>query len=326
MTSGTSSALADLRARLGPDARAGEPLLRHTSYRIGGPADVFLAARSVEALTTAISAAAERGIPWRIIGSASNLLVSDDGVEGLVVKPMIRGMRLAPAPDGVEVLIHAEAACMLAAVARKAVLHGLAGLEWAASVPGTVGAAVVNNSGAFGSSVSACLVSAHLFLPGEGIRLVTPLDLGYEYRGSHLKQGPWRGVVVEACLRTWRSDAAPLRERLHQVEQLRRTTQPLGPSVGSVFRNPPDHYAGALIEAAGLKGKQLGGAQISTLHANFILNVARATARDVYRLIREVQETVWQRDHVWLMPEIELVGRWADSDRRQFVEPPTPSD
>lgn len=309
--------------QLGPRARRGEPLWRHTSYRIGGPADFFLIAGANADLREAVSTAVEAGIPWRMIGSASNLLVADEGVEGLVVKPMTREIWFSPGigPDGM--LVHAEAGCLLAAVAQKATLAGLGGLEWAVSVPGTVGASVVNNSGAFGSSVAECLDHTTLFFPLEGgERTVPVVDLGYDYRTSRLKRREWIAAVVQATFRTRKGDAETLRARLADVEEKRRLTQPFGPSVGSVFRNPEGNYAGALIEQSNLKGVRVGDVEISPVHANFMLNLGHATARDVLGLIELAQRTVWHRQHVWLQTELEFIGRWSQADLDRIAGPP----
>lgn len=284
---------------------------------------MFLTVRSSHDLCAAVAAATETGVSWRVIGAASNLLVADEGVDGLVIKPMTRGLRVVPSAAGGGVLIHADAGCVLATVAKKAAFAGLGGLEWAVSVPGTVGASVVNNSGAFGSSVSECLVEAMLFFPGHGERLVSVNDLQYAYRTSRLKKGEWSAVVLEATFRTRRANPAQLRVSLEELEEKRRVTQPFGPSVGSVFRNPEGSYAGVLIEQAGLKGTRLGDAQISPVHANFILNVGRASAHDVLELIRQAQRNVWEHNQVWLTPEIEFVGRWPSEQLATLQGPGT---
>lgn len=312
-------ALAD---RLAGQARLDEPLWRHTSYRIGGPADAFVLAATPRVMMDAVAAAAQLRLPWRVIGAASNLLIADEGVEGLVVRAMSRGVRFRPQTTG-EAWIEADAGCLLAALAKRAAKAGLAGLEWASTVPGTVGAAVVNNSGAFGSFTAEHLLSASLYFPGEGVRAANAAELGYDYRTSRLKSGEWRALVLTATFRAEQDDATALTKRLDELEALRRATQPLGPSVGSVFRNPPGYFAGALIEATGLKGQRSGDAEISPVHANFILNRGSARARDVLALIRQAQRTVWEQHTVWLTPEIEFVGRWAADEIASLLAPPS---
>ena len=316
---------AALRERLGSRVKLFEPLLRHTSYRIGGPADVFVSVRTTRELEDCVEAAFQARLPWHVIGTASNLLVADAGIEGIVIKMMARGVRFRNGTTPEEMLVVAEAGCVLGALARKAASSGFAGLEWAGTVPGTVGAAIVNNSGAFGSCTADCLVDARLYFPGSGAQTVSPADLDYGYRTSRLKAGGWRAAVVEATLRTKVGDAARLMATLSDMESRRRATQPLGSSVGSIFRNPPDGFAGDLIEQAGLKGRRAGGAEISTLHANFILNRGGASARDVLDLARTTQQVVWERSGIWLVPEIQTLGRWAADDLSSLEAPPTSS-
>lgn len=307
------SALDQLAKRLGSGARSGEPLRRHASYRIGGPADLFFASRSARELVEAVEAADEMGISWRAMGSGSNLLVADEGVEGLVVKASGGSFRYVPYSAEGSVLVHVDAGCMLAAVARRTALEGLQGLEWASNVPGTAGASVVNNSGAFGSCVAEHLVQASLHFPRLGSQALGVTELDFGYRTSRLKQ---RGsaIVLEAIFRTRPGNPAQLRARLAEIRQARAATQPSGFSVGSVFRNPDGAFSGQLIEEAGLKGYRAGDAEVSQVHANFVLNRGAATARDVLAVIVHMRETVGERFGIWLEPEIELVGRWPPED------------
>lgn len=309
------SALEELQRRL-PAARPNEPLARHTSLRVGGPADLFLAARTSEQAVHAVDEAWTLGVPWRVIGAASNTVVADEGIAGLVVKTTTGGFVLPPPSKGGEVLLEVQAGAMLAAVGKQTALAGFEGLEWSVNVPGRVGASVVNNSGAFGSCASEHLAHASLYVPGQGRLVLSPADLGMAYRTSRLKRGDLAGVVVSATYRLGRGDAGSLRARIGDIQRLRRTTQPAAFSVGSVFANPPGEAAGRLIEQAGLKGQRVGGAEISRLHANFILNRSGARARDVLALLRHAQETVWRETRVWLTPEIQLIGRWGEDDLR----------
>jgi len=318
----SSSALAELHRRLGPAARLGEPLGRYTSARVGGPADLFVGAQSSDELVCAVEQAAALGVPWRIIGSASNLLIADEGVEGLVVKAATSGVRLWPHQDTGGVLVQAEAGAIFAAVAKQTALRGLRGLEWAVNVPGTIGASVVNNSGAFGSCAAEHLVEVLLHVPRVGAHTVPAEDLGLAYRTSRLKRGELLGVVLTATFRLVPDDPTSLRQRTQQIRQMRRATQPSGYSVGSMFTNPPGDAAGRLIEAAGLKGHRVADAEISALHANFMLNRRAARARDMFRLMQLVQSEVWERSRVWLVPEIEFVGRWSDTELQGLYVPP----
>ena len=318
--------LAALRESLGPSAREREALGRYTSIRVGGPADLFFMARTTDSLADAVSRATELGVPWRVIGGASNLLIADEGMEGLVIRAASGEIEERPGERPNEILIRAEAGCMLAAVGKQAALRGLRGLEWAINVPGSVGASVVNNSGAFGSCVAEHLASATILtpgpVPGAGRVCFDSRELGYDYRTSRLKRGEMVGVVLDATFRLARDDSSVLRARISEIQRVRRQTQPSGYSVGSVFANPPEDSSGRLIEAAGLKGTRVGDAEVSRLHANFIINSGRATARHVLDLMKLVQSTVWQRHRIWLRPEVQLAGRFNAEDTDQLYSFP----
>jgi UDP-N-acetylmuramate dehydrogenase len=314
--------LTALHEKLGPAARATEPLARHTSIRIGGPADLFFVARSPDELRRAVEGAHCLGVPWRVIGSGSNLLVADGGVKGLVVKATSPGAQVRIFQEGDMALVEADAGAILAAVGKQAALRGFAGLEWAVNVPGTVGASVVNNSGAFGSSVSEHLVRAALFVPGEGTRTIDATALEYAYRASTLKRGSLVGVVLTATFRVVTGDRDQLRTRIAEIQATRRATQPAGYSLGSTFTNPPEGAAGRLIERAGLKGHRVGNAEVSEVHANFIVNRGRATAQHVIDLMRHVQDVIWHKEQVWLEPEVQFVGTFDESLRSSLHQHP----
>lgn len=318
------SAIEELERRL-PAARRNEPLARHTSLRVGGPADLFLAARRSEQTVAAVEAACALGVPWRVIGTASNTVVADEGIAGLVIKAASGGFVLPPVSTSGEVLVEVEAGAILAAVGKQTALGGFEGLEWSINVPGTVGASVVNNSGAFGSCALEHLAHACLYVPGQGRLVLNPTDLGMGYRTSRLKRGDLTAMVVSATYRLGRGDARSLRARILEIQRLRRATQPTGFSVGSVFANPAGESAGRLLEEADLKGHRVGAAEMSRMHANFILNRAGARARDVLALVRHSQETVWREKRIWLSPEIQFVGRWREDDLRGLDGPSTGS-
>jgi UDP-N-acetylmuramate dehydrogenase len=308
--------------RLGPEARPNEPMANHTSLRVGGRADVFLAARTTTRLVEAVELAIALGVPWRVIGAASNLLIADEGIAGLVVKAAATS-RSWNRGTPLETSAVAESGCILASLARQLVQEGLQGLEWAVNVPGTVGGAVVDNSGAFGSSIAERLIRATVYVPGEGERTFTPQQLGMSYRTSALKRGELGAIVLGASFRLETADPVDLDQRMRETRRLRQTTQPTGPSLGSMFANPRDDAAGRLIEAAGLKGRRSGGAEVSTLHANFMLNRGGARARDVLALMQQVQHSVWNESGQWLIPEVQLAGRWRDEDWLVLRSPPS---
>ncbi len=303
-----------------PQPWRGEPLARHTSLKVGGPADFFALAGTARELAALLGWARAEGLAVRAIGGGSNLLVADAGVDGLVVKVQVGGCRVEE--GGGEPVLVVGAGVGLASVARRVSREGLRGLEWAANVPGTVGGAVANNAGAFGGDIATCLVAATVVdASGRCIRL-EPAELRYAYRSSALKRRDLDAVaVVEAELRLQRGSAEESRALVAHHQAQRTRSQPRRLSAGSVFANPPGDYAGRLIEDAGLKGARAGGAEISRQHANFIVNLGGATAADVYALARLAQDAVYAHAAVWLLPEIELLGRWSGVELERLRAP-----
>lgn len=285
---------------------ANEPLARHTAVRLGGPADwLYVAQDSDDELAAIVGAAWAAGYPVRVLGGGANVLVSDAGVRGLVV---INAVTVATFGDEV---VTASAGHGLSKLARKSASAGLAGLEWAASIPGTVGGAVVNNAGAHGGDIAGCLVSADVLDAARGRQTLLVGDLAYGYRTSALKaQADRRFLVLAASFRLQPGDPAASAARMDEVVAYRKRTQPPGASLGSIFKNPPGDYAGRLIEASGLKGLSTGGAQVSPVHANFFINRGGATASDYSALIEQVQAAVLAATGVHLETEIERVGEW----------------
>ena len=304
------SALDALSAVLQSDVALG----RHTSLRVGGPARYFLASDNAVLLARAIGAAVADGLPVLVVGGGSNLLVADAGLPGLAVKLTDWAYTIEADDDGGPV-VRAAAGANLSNLARRLARAGLGGLEWAATVPGSVGGAVVNNAGAFGGCIADHLLDAELIQIGAGPRALAGPDLGYAYRTSVLKRGELGPVLVtSARLRVHHDDPHIAMAQIVAFQERRTASQPRQLSAGSIFANPPGDYAGHLIELAGLKGEREGGAEISGQHANFIVNSGGATAADVYALIRRAQDAVWTQSGVWLRPEVQLVGAWAPVD------------
>jgi UDP-N-acetylmuramate dehydrogenase len=302
--------------------REKERLARHTSLKVGGPADYFAEARTIDELTALLRWADESGIPRRVIGGGSNLLVADAGVEGLVVKVASSWSEVAER-NGQPVLV-ADAGVTLANVARKVSKQGFGGLEWAANVPGSVGGAAVNNAGAFGSDTASRVISVTMVDARGTNQRLEPADLHFGYRTSVLKRRELGDVAVmrvELRLDHSTPEASQALVALYQAQ--RTASQPRQLSAGSVFANPEGRFSGQLIEQAGLKGASVGGAQISTRHANFIVNLGGATATDVFRLMRCAQDVVFERSSIWLQSEIELLGRWSDEEREALFGPVT---
>lgn len=287
-----------------------ESLARHTAARIGGAADMlYIAKESNDELATVVMAAWQQGIPTRVLGGGANVLVSDKGVRGLVVINDVTEVTFGDWHDGRNVA--ATGGMGLTVLARKCQTHGLSGLEWAASVPGTVGGSVVNNAGAHGSDIRANLCEAVILEAGHGIHILTLDDLTYGYRTSVLKaRADKRFLVLLAQFALKPDDPQAILERMEHNVAYRKQTQPPGASLGSIFKNPAGDYAGRLIEAAGLKGYSIGGAQVSTVHGNFLINKANASAADYHSLVRYVQEQVYKHSGVRLEMEIEMIGDW----------------
>jgi len=298
------------------------PLARHTSLRVGGPARLFLASNDLGSLARLLDAAVQDATPVLILGGGSNLLISDEGFDGVVVRYTAVGHRVEAERDG-SLLVRAAAGVNMSNLARRLAHEGLGGLEWAASVPGTVGGAVVNNAGAFGGCIADHLVDAEIVGPDGNIRLIGASELAYAYRTSTLKRGELGPVVVRSArLRARREIPEVAMERIVANQNQRTASQPRQLSAGSIFANPPDDYAGRLIEAVGLKGERRGGAEISAQHANFIVNTGSATAADVVGLMCEAQDAVWERFGIRLRTEVQLVGRWDPDLVARLSGPP----
>ena len=294
--------------RVAPGAiRQGVALRDFTTWRVGGPARWFGEPGSAEELIQQASWAVGEGLPFRCIGAGSNLLIADGGLPGLTLcSRRLQGSVLEAADGWVE----AEAGEPIPTLARKVARSGLSGLEWSVGIPGTVGGAVVMNAGAQGGCTAEWLHSVRVIdpaRPGEPFTLLAS-ELDFAYRHSRLQEEPLLVLSARFRLEPGHEPAA-VTARTSANLHSRTSTQPYQqPSCGSVFRNPEPQKAGRLIEGLGLKGLQVGDAQVSTLHANFIVNLGAATATDIDRLIGMVQESVWTAHGIPLHPEVKRLG------------------
>lgn len=286
----------------GIELRENEPLAAHTSFRIGGPARWMAFPKTVEEVRTLLRLAREADIPVRLLGAGTNVLAPDRGVDALVLclKDALRGVRL---PEGN--CIEAMAGETLASVAVFARKNGLTGLEFAHGIPGTLGGGVYMNAGAYGGELRQ-VVRQVTFLHADG-RLETfeNGDCAFGYRTSVFEDMP--GVIVSARLALQPGEAATIEAKMRELMEKRRASQPLElPSAGSTFKRPAGHFAGALIQDAGMKGRGVGGAKVSEKHAGFVVNFDHATAADVRATIALVQKTVYETSGVRLEPEVRI--------------------
>lgn len=286
-----------------------------TSYRVGGAADLYVSPRNLEALQASLKYAKERDLKVTTLGAGSNLLVSDRGISGLVIATRhLRFSNFDPHTGQLTV----AAGESIPSLALAAAELGWEGLEWAVGIPGTAGGAVVMNAGAHDSCIADMLVSAQVLSPDGTLETITPEQLGYSYRTSLLQGGESpserlrQRIVTQATLQLAPgADPAKVVAITKQHKMHRLSTQPYNfPSCGSVFRNPKPYSAGWLIEQTGLKGYQIGGAQVALLHANFIVNRGGAKASDIFCLIRHIQHQVQERWSINLEPEVKMLGEF----------------
>ncbi len=292
-----------LKAGIRGSVRAGEMLGAHTTWRVGGPADFFVEPAAVEDLRFVLRFAAERGLPLTVMGNGSNLLVSDAGLRGVVV-------RMGTGMDRVELdgnIILAQGGVRLSRLARTAQASGLGGLEFMAGIPASLGGAVVMNAGANGLCMGDRVEEVTVVDRSGTVERRAVSQLGFRYRWSDIQAGT--EIVTAAALRCFPKDKNEIGREIERFLNRRRETQPLDqPSAGCVFKNPPGDSAGGLIEAAGGKGLRVGGATVSHKHANFVLNTGGATARDILELIRQIRQLVGDRFGIELGLEVKLIG------------------
>jgi UDP-N-acetylmuramate dehydrogenase len=295
-----------LYARLGDKVKENVLLAPYTSARIGGPADIFVTADSAAELARIVKLLWKQEMPFTILGGGSNVLVSDRGVRGVVVLNRAKAVRFH---SGDQPSVTVESGVVFSNLANRCASKGLGGIEWAATVPGTIGGAVYGNAGAFGGDTAGNLMCADL-LTVNGREKYSAEQMGYGYRTSVLKRGEVKAVVLAAELSLKNSTKEEATVNIQQFVAHRKATQPPGASMGSMFKNPNGDYAGKLIEAAGLKGTRIGNAEVSPLHGNFFINHGATKAEDIRTLVELVQKTVKEKHGVELELEIEFVGEW----------------
>ena len=297
-----------LRANL-PALREHEPMGRHTSWRAGGVARFYSEPSSLEEVRSLLAWATDEGLPVVWIGRGTNMLVDDQGFPGLIASYRAQAWQVEE--QDAAVLVRVEGGAVMAGMARRLAAMGLAGLEWAEGLPGTVGGAVVGNAGCYGGDTATLLQRVELLVDGT-LEQWPPAQLMYRYRHSLLKVATPSDrpppLVVAATFRLERADPFVLMERMAAIAAERKRKTPTGSSCGSVFKNPPGDSAGRLIEAAGLKGRSIGAAQISSMHANYIMNRGGATATEIQALIVLARTVVWERFGVALELEVRILS------------------
>jgi UDP-N-acetylmuramate dehydrogenase len=304
---GVADAYARLTDSISGQVLSDEPMSRHTSWRVGGPAALYVVCDTLADLTSTLRVLDDENVAHEVVGRGTNLLVADQGIDAAVLT-LGREFRHHAVE---EERITAGAGAMLAAVVQDAYGAGLAGLAFAAGIPGTVGGALAMNAGANEGWIGEIVESITLLVPGDGLVSVRGSDVQWGYRNSGLAP---RGIIVEGELRGTRGDPVQIRAEMERYFRKRKMTQPLGvANAGSVFMNPPGDSAGRLIESAGLKGTRIGGAAVSGVHANFVVNEGEATADDVHRLISLVRHTVRETHGIELRTEVRLLGCFEEA-------------
>lgn len=282
-----------------------EPMSRHTTFRVGGPADYFVEPENKKELSDVLALCRQQAVPYYLLGNGSNLLVGDKGYRGVIVA-MGKFWSKIKTED---CRIWAGTGALLSSVANQARKNALAGMEFASGIPGSVGGAVVMNAGAYGSEMADVLEVVTVLTPEGEKRQMTAKELELGYRSSNIPDQGY--VVLEAGFLLQPGNPEEISSKTEELAVQRRSKQPLEyPSAGSTFKRPPGHFAGRLIEEAGLRGMSVGGAQVSEKHCGFIINRGGATAEDVLRLCRQVQKQVWENAGVELELEVKLLGEF----------------
>lgn len=285
-------------------------LAGYCTAHTGGAAKAMITVSDSTQLADAVQYLWQQSIPFLTLGSGSNVLFSDAGLDAVVVLNRAKAIRIEDSTKNPSVW--AESGANLGTVARQAALRSLTGLEWASTIPGTLGGAVYGNAGAYGSDMSKTLVLAEILHRTLGKVSWTASQMEYAYRSSILKRQPGNAVVLSAVLSVSRGNLEEIQAKMAELSEKRRRSQPPGASMGSMFKNPVGDFAGRLIEAAGLKGTRIGGAEISPVHGNFFINNGSASAADIHQLIVLVQKTVHEKFGIDLELEVEPLGSWQE--------------
>lgn len=282
-----------------------EPMSKHTTFRVGGPADYFVTPEEEGQVQKVVSAFKSAGIPFYILGNGSNLLVGDRGYRGGIIQ-IFKKMNRISLQDS---RIHAQAGALLSKIAAEALDHGLTGFEFASGIPGTLGGAVMMNAGAYGGEMKQVLTGAHVLRVSGAVEEVPVEEMELGYRSSIFsKTGD---IILSADIRLEPGNPEQIRSRMDELKEQRTSKQPLEyPSAGSTFKRPEGYFAGKLIQDAGLRGFQVGGAQVSEKHCGFVINKDHASAKDILSLMEQVSDKVFKQSGVRLEPEVKMLGEF----------------
>lgn len=282
-----------------------EPMKKHVTFRVGGAADYFVSPESAEEVRKIILLCKEKGMPYYILGNGSNLLVSDSGYRGVIIQIYKSMSNISVKGE----LVTAQAGALLSAIAAQAAAASLTGFEFASGIPGTIGGAAVMNAGAYGGEMKDVLAQVTVLTKDGEILVIPGEEMEMGYRTSIVAKNQY--IVLEAVIRLAHGKQEEIRARMNELKEKRTTKQPLEyPSAGSTFKRPEGYFAGKLIEDAGLRGFQVGGAQVSEKHCGFVINKDQATAAEVRELIRQVSERVREHSGVTLEPEVKMLGEF----------------
>ncbi len=287
-----------------------EPMSGHTTFRVGGPADFFVTPEGEDQVRGAVSAFRNAGVPFYIVGNGSNLLVGDGGYRGGIIQIFKKMNRISVQGS----VLHVQAGALLSKIAAKAQSRGLTGFEFASGIPGTLGGAVMMNAGAYGGEMKQVLTGAKVLRASGEIEEVPVEAMELGYRSSIFsKTGD---IVLSADIKLKAGDPEQIQKRMEELKERRTSKQPLEyPSAGSTFKRPEGYFAGKLIEDAGLRGFQVGGAQVSEKHCGFVINKDHATARDILSLMEQVADRVYGKSGVRLEPEVKRIGEFYTHGR-----------
>lgn len=283
-----------------------EPMKKHTTFRIGGPADVLVKPATITEIEQVLQCCEEQAVPYYVVGNGSNLLVGDEGIRGVVLQ---LGNDFSEVEVCEDDTIWVQAGCMLSKVANLAAEHALTGMEFAAGIPGTIGGAVMMNAGAYGGEMKDIIECVTLLTPDREVLILPQDQMEFGYRESIVSKENY--IVLEAKLRLQKGEPEAIEAKMKEYSEARRSKQPLEyPSAGSTFKRPEGYYAGKLIMDAGLAGYRVGDAQVSEKHCGFVINCGQATAKDVIAVMNDVIHRVAEAYQVELEPEVRKIGEF----------------